>query len=95
MADGERPHPADPYGREVAITLVATCTRANLATNRAPQRQASGEGQYSGDHLVSDGAEHDAAQGLLRERYAQLSAMNIQSCPVIAVRIDRTILGQT
>jgi len=38
--------------------------------------------------ILADGAEHDAAQALLRERYAQLNAMNIESCPVIAVRIE-------
>jgi PPOX class probable F420-dependent enzyme len=38
--------------------------------------------------ILADGAEHGAAQTLLRERYAQLNAMNIESCPVIAVRIE-------
>lgn len=39
--------------------------------------------------ILADGAEHDAAQALLRVRYAQLNAMSIKSCPVIAVRIER------
>jgi PPOX class probable F420-dependent enzyme len=38
--------------------------------------------------ILVDGAEHGAAQALLRERYPQLNAMNIDSCPVIAVRIE-------
>lgn len=38
--------------------------------------------------ILADGAEHDAAQALLQERYAQLNAMNIESCPVIAVRVE-------
>jgi PPOX class probable F420-dependent enzyme len=38
--------------------------------------------------ILVGGPEHDAAQALLRERYAQLNAMNIESCPVIAVRIE-------
>jgi PPOX class probable F420-dependent enzyme len=40
--------------------------------------------------ILADGAEHDAAQAMLRERYSQLNAMNIESRPVIAVRIEHT-----
>lgn len=39
--------------------------------------------------IIAEGAEHDAAQALLRERYRQLEAMRIAPLPVIAVRIDR------
>ena len=35
------------------------------------------------------GAEHDTAQALLRARYPQLRAMNIEHHPVIAVRVAR------
>jgi PPOX class probable F420-dependent enzyme len=38
--------------------------------------------------ILSDGAEHDRAQSLLRARYRQLAAMNIGGLPVIAVRIE-------
>ena len=40
--------------------------------------------------ILRDGAEHDAAQALLRARYPQLAAMHIARHPVIAVRIART-----
>jgi PPOX class probable F420-dependent enzyme len=43
-----------------------------------------------GAEILHDGAEHAAAQALLRARYPQLASMHIQACPVIAVRIERT-----
>ncbi|MDF3061171.1 MAG: ppox class probable f420-dependent enzyme family [Microvirga sp.] len=39
--------------------------------------------------ILSSGAEHDAAQALLRHRYAQLEPMQIATLPVIAVQIER------
>jgi len=39
--------------------------------------------------ILDAGAEHDAAQALLRARYPQLAAMRIDAFPVIAVRIER------
>jgi PPOX class probable F420-dependent enzyme len=39
--------------------------------------------------ILSAGAEHDAAQLLLRSRYRQLRDMQIQHLPVIAIRIER------
>jgi len=39
--------------------------------------------------ILNAGAEHDAAQALLRARYPQLAAMRIADHPVIAVRIER------
>jgi PPOX class probable F420-dependent enzyme len=39
--------------------------------------------------VLAHGAEHDAAQALLRARYPQLAAMQIADLPVIAVRIER------
>jgi PPOX class probable F420-dependent enzyme len=39
--------------------------------------------------ILPDGAEHDAAQALLRARYPQLDAMRIAQLPVIAMRIAR------
>jgi PPOX class probable F420-dependent enzyme len=39
--------------------------------------------------VLARGAEHDAAQALLRARYAQLAAMQIADLPVIAVRVER------
>jgi PPOX class probable F420-dependent enzyme len=39
--------------------------------------------------VLTLGAEHDTAQGLLRLRYPQLEAMQIVQQPVIAVRIQR------
>ena len=38
--------------------------------------------------LLMDGAEHDAAQALLRERYTQYRAMALVALPVIALRIE-------
>jgi PPOX class probable F420-dependent enzyme len=40
--------------------------------------------------ILSGGTEHDEAQALLRSRYPQLNAMQIEKFPVIAVRIERT-----
>jgi PPOX class probable F420-dependent enzyme len=39
--------------------------------------------------VLTNGAEHDNAQALLRSRYSQLEAMAIAACPVIAIRIKR------
>lgn len=39
--------------------------------------------------ILRDGAEHSAAQAMLRSRYRQLAAMNLAPLPVIAVRIER------
>ena len=39
--------------------------------------------------VLEAGAEHDAAQCLLRRRYAQYEAMALEDLPVIAVRIER------
>jgi PPOX class probable F420-dependent enzyme len=39
--------------------------------------------------VLEAGAEHDAAQHLLRRRYAQYEAMALEDLPVIAVRIER------
>ncbi|HEX5326892.1 MAG TPA: TIGR03668 family PPOX class F420-dependent oxidoreductase [Acetobacteraceae bacterium] len=39
--------------------------------------------------ILRDGAEHAAAQALLRSRYRQLAAMNLAPLPVIVVRIER------
>ena len=39
--------------------------------------------------ILADGPEHDRAQTLLRERYAQYRAMQLGELPVIAVRIER------
>jgi PPOX class probable F420-dependent enzyme len=39
--------------------------------------------------ILADGVEHDAAQALLRARYRQLAAMQIETLPVIAIRIER------
>jgi PPOX class probable F420-dependent enzyme len=39
--------------------------------------------------ILVDGPEHDHAQALLRERYAQYRAMHLAELPVIAVRIQR------
>ena len=39
--------------------------------------------------ILAAGAEHDAAQALLRARYPQLAAMAISALPVIALRIGR------
>jgi PPOX class probable F420-dependent enzyme len=40
--------------------------------------------------ILNAGPEHRDAQGLLRARYPQLNAMQIEHLPVIAVRIERT-----
>jgi PPOX class probable F420-dependent enzyme len=37
--------------------------------------------------ILSEGSEHDRAQELLRERYAQYRAMQLDDLPVIALRI--------
>ncbi|MGO8919302.1 MAG: TIGR03668 family PPOX class F420-dependent oxidoreductase [Stellaceae bacterium] len=39
--------------------------------------------------ILAEGVEHDDAQALLRQRYAQLAAMAIAGLPVIALRIAR------
>jgi PPOX class probable F420-dependent enzyme len=39
--------------------------------------------------ILADGAEHDAAQNRLRERYPQYVAMDLAPLPVIAMRIAR------
>lgn len=39
--------------------------------------------------VLLDGAEHDAAQAMLRERYVQYRAMRLAALPVIALRIER------
>lgn len=39
--------------------------------------------------ILADGAEHDHAQALLRERYPQYRAMQLANLPVIALRIER------
>ena len=40
--------------------------------------------------ILVDGMEHRDAQALLRSRYPQLEAMQIEHHPVIAIRIERT-----
>ena len=39
--------------------------------------------------ILTEGAEHDRAQSLLRARYTQLEAMAIGQLPVIVIRIER------
>jgi PPOX class probable F420-dependent enzyme len=39
--------------------------------------------------ILADGPEHDRAQALLCERYAQYRAMQLAELPVIALRIER------
>ena len=39
--------------------------------------------------ILFDGPEHDRAQALLRERYPQYGAMQLEELPVIALRIER------
>jgi PPOX class probable F420-dependent enzyme len=39
--------------------------------------------------ILANGAEHDRAQALLRERYAPYGAMQLAELPVIALRIER------
>jgi PPOX class probable F420-dependent enzyme len=41
--------------------------------------------------ILTDGSEHARAQELLRGRYAQLRAMDIEALPVIAVRVERVL----
>ena len=41
--------------------------------------------------ILANGAEHDAAQALLRSRYPQLAPMHIADQAVIAVRITRSV----
>ena len=41
--------------------------------------------------ILADGAEHDRAQALLRERYPQLVTMQIEPLPVIVLRIERVV----
>ena len=41
--------------------------------------------------ILTAGLEHDRAQAQLLKRYAQLAAMQIESLPVIAIRIDRVV----
>jgi PPOX class probable F420-dependent enzyme len=40
--------------------------------------------------ILTGGTEHRDAQALLRSRYPQLEAMQIEQHPVIAIRIERT-----
>ena len=39
--------------------------------------------------VLADGAEHDRAQALLRQRYRQYQGMELDGLPVIAIRIAR------
>jgi PPOX class probable F420-dependent enzyme len=39
--------------------------------------------------ILTEGAEHDRAQSLLRSRYRQLEAMEIGQLPVIVIQIER------
>ena len=39
--------------------------------------------------VLADGAEHDRAQALLRQRYRQYQGMELDGLPVIAIRIQR------
>jgi PPOX class probable F420-dependent enzyme len=39
--------------------------------------------------ILAEGAEHDCAQALLRERYPQYRGMELAGLPVIAIRIER------
>ena len=39
--------------------------------------------------ILTAGSEHDRAQSLLRARYKQLDAMQIEELPVIAIHIER------
>ena len=39
--------------------------------------------------ILADGPEHDRAQALLRERYAQYRTMQLAELPVIVLRIER------
>jgi PPOX class probable F420-dependent enzyme len=39
--------------------------------------------------ILKEGGEHDRAQALLKSRYRQLEAMQIEDLPVIAIRVER------
>ena len=39
--------------------------------------------------ILAAGAEHDAAQDVLRQRYAQYRAMDLAGLPIIAIRVSR------
>jgi PPOX class probable F420-dependent enzyme len=39
--------------------------------------------------ILADGAEHDRAQALLRQRYPQYRGMTLADLPVIALRVER------
>ena len=41
--------------------------------------------------ILMDGAEHDAAQDLLRQRYTQYRSMRLEDLPVIALRIESVV----
>ena len=41
--------------------------------------------------ILIDGAEHDAAQALLRQRYIQYRSMRLEDLPVIALRIETVV----
>jgi PPOX class probable F420-dependent enzyme len=41
--------------------------------------------------IIPDGAEHDAAQAALRERYRQYRTMDLAPLPVIAIRIGSVL----
>jgi PPOX class probable F420-dependent enzyme len=41
--------------------------------------------------ILEMGAEHDAAQAMLRGRYPQYRAMSLAGLPVIAVRVERAV----
>lgn len=41
--------------------------------------------------ILAHGAEHDAAQGVLREKYPQYRPMALTALPVIAIRIQRIL----
>jgi PPOX class probable F420-dependent enzyme len=41
--------------------------------------------------ILTEGAEHDSAQVMLRQRYPQYRSMDIASLPVIALRIVRVL----
>ena len=41
--------------------------------------------------ILANGAEHDAAQALLRSRYPQLAPMHIADQVVVAARITRSV----
>ena len=44
--------------------------------------------------ILAEGAEHDRAQRLLRDRYVQYRAMELGEMPVIALRIEQvTVWG--